>query len=147
MLEIKVKTENDDTNIEVKLNGNPVVFNAEFMTVLETITKKEGKKFIGPSLFCFIEKTFTKEEIADGLNRAKGSRVATNFLASMLPNYFNEKSKKEEPKPQNLQKNNKNTEKDNKKEKIKPKKPKVKVTEFDSFDDFIADLEKSFRGE
>lgn len=139
MLEIKVGREEDGTVIECKLNSNPVAFNAEFMVALDTIVQDRGKKFIGPALFCFIEKTFTEEEIEDGLNRATGSRKMTEFIASILP--------KKHEKPQNLQKNNKNTEKNNQKDKVKQKKPKVKVTEFDSFDDFIEDLEKSFRGE
>lgn len=143
MLEIKVGREEDGAVIECKLNSNPVAFNAEFMAALDTIVQDRGKKFIGPALFCFIKKTFTKEEIKDGLNRATGSRKMTEFIASILP----KKHEKSQSKPQNLQKNNKNTEKNNQKDKVKPKKPRVKVTEFDSFDDFIADLEKSFRGE
>ena len=147
MLEIKVKREDKGTDIEVKMDGNPVMFNAEFMAVLDTILKENGKKFIGPALFCFIEKNFTKEEITDGLNRAKGSRIATEFITKMFPTELGKKAENNQPKPQNLQKNCKNKQKDCKKEEVKHKKPKVKVTEFDNFEDFIADLEKTFRGE
>lgn len=143
MLEFKVTTKGTAREIKSNVNADPVMFNSEFTSILDAIVKKNGKDLIAPSLFMFIEKNFTEEEIKDGLERATWSRKMAETLVGFLP----KKHEKSQPKPQNLQKNNKNTEQNNQKDKVKPKKPRVKVTEFDSFDDFIADLEKSFRGE
>lgn len=143
MLEFKVKTDGTERTVHSRVNASPVMFNSEFTSILESIVEKNGKELIAPTLFMFIEKNFTEEEIKDGLERATWSRKVAESIVDFLP----KKDKKQPTKPQNLQKNNKNAEKNNKKEKVKTTKPKVKVTEFDSFDDFIADLEKSFRGE
>lgn len=143
MLEIKVEDKNNKKEVNVNMEGNVISLGHDFIRLIETLIKREPRVFT-PALFIAINHLFTSEQIQHRLARAEAGEKVASILAPIFEanKHFGKNA------PYSEQKSAKNVKTNNKNAQKKPNKPnKPKVTKFDSFEDFIADMEKTIRGE
>lgn len=140
MLDIKVTNKGKINDVDIKIQGNLIDLGAEFVDVIKSLVEKHPRIFT-PALFIAINDIYTEKEIQERLAKAEVSKTVASILKPVFEarKVFNQKAQ------YNEQKKTKNATYGNKKPQKKQNKPKV--TKFESFEDFIADIEKTIKGE
>ena len=139
MLDIKVTNKGKVNDVDIKIQGNLIDLGAEFIDVIKSLVKKHPSVFT-PALFIAINDIYTEKEIKERLAKAEVSRT----VASLLKPVFEAKKEFSQKAQYNEQRKTKNTAYNKKKPTNKQSKPKV--TKFESFEEFIADIEKTIKG-